>query len=334
MNGDGGDSSIIVFLGLFSSGSTWACNVGLNLLRSKYNNVSTQIVYSDDVNFDDYKIKYPDNITLIKTHFPSHSMINALKSLHLPLVLTIRDPRDAAVSLMQRFNRSYFDAASEVAKSASAIVTIVRECSPLVLRYEDGFTSELSGIEIISQFLGVDAKKAAIESVSKELSPSAIRKKIKQLELDGVFDGINPAFQFDPETLWSPRHVGDGLTGKYKETLSSAEIGMLEAVTRQYMQHFEYKFDYASIDSINIHEFYPGGRELVAELESVKTDLICHVKSLQADAEELRAECNQIIADRDKLRVDFAAVLNSTCWRITAPIRWIGRISRAISLRP
>lgn len=229
---------VILCVGLKSSGSTWLYNVVLQLLKEKYRS-GVNAFYAD--NF----AMFPPNterarFLVIKAHEPSQGLVYLTRLTRGQMFLTLREPRDAIVSLMQRFDHKFEGALAETARQSRRIAEIDREEAMIAYRYEDGFFDRFETVEEIANAIGVKVGKAARERIYRALTRDSVRQKIGMLKKTGKF-GKNPdANSFDSETQWHPGHVGDGRIGKFEAVLSPAQQKNVLTATQAYRKCFGY----------------------------------------------------------------------------------------------
>src|SRR5262249_48770190 len=135
-------------------------------------------------------------------------------------LVTIREPRDAVASLLQRFHHDFKACVREVSAGAACLVTLVKSGSPHVLRYEDRFYDHPETIARWAACLGVRLSRQAVREIHEPLTPDRVQRQIGALQKAGVFGRVAGPDSFDPRTHWHPGHVGDREVGKYGKVLS------------------------------------------------------------------------------------------------------------------
>jgi len=231
-------AKIFLCAGLKSSGSTWLYNVVIRLLKEAFRGKTTAF-YADRVALFP-KGSEQAQFLVVKSHVPSEPLLFVTRLTRGRIFLTIREPRDSVVSLMQRFSFPFEAALKDVAEEAARIVEFSRARDVILLRYEDGFHEDPKTIAKVAKLIGVQAPKATQQKIFKALTPDAVKRKIRNLKTQGVFGGAPKPEDFDPATHWHPGHVGDGRMGKYAEFLSAAQQKEVLARTRDYCKRFGY----------------------------------------------------------------------------------------------
>jgi hypothetical protein len=243
------DPRIVICLGLYSSGSTWVFNVVREIWLAEVDAATTASAFKSlcldteaELPLDTFEAR---RITL-KTHIPSDMSSDELLRLIAvcrgPVILTVRDPRDAIVSAMRRFRVSFDVALGAIALNAQAILQLagLREVS--VLRYEDGAIGSPGIFDHITSLLGATLRPGLREKILSSLAPDAVRSTIDRLCASGVITNARP---WDPETHWHFDHIGDGRVGKYVGELSHAQQSLVKSRTAAFCKRFGYEAENA-----------------------------------------------------------------------------------------
>jgi hypothetical protein len=225
-------------VGLYSSASTWAFNVTASLLRLA-DGGGVVPFYGDDIDEIALRKIERSNSFVLKSHLPGPSVRALCEIGRLPVLLTVRDPRDAVVSLMQRFGQDFGAALDRVERSANLVLHLSERIEPLVLRYEDGFAG-LDGITSIATHLGFALSASDRQKINDGLSPDAVAQRLQDLQTCGIFEGGNAAEQWEASTQWHPSHIGDGRIGKYRDLLTTTESEKVAYATRPFFMAFGY----------------------------------------------------------------------------------------------
>ena len=169
-----------------------------------------------------------------------------------PAVITVRDPRDAVVSFMQRFPNSlatsFEEALKAIAWSAERLVALSRLRKLPVFRYEDKFIGSVETFDRIAAMLRIIPSATYRAEILAALEPEAVKKKIGRLEAAGSIRG---EAIWDRETHWHANHVGDGKVGKFRDNLSVAQENEILRQTREYCDHFGYDMTASSRGVLN-----------------------------------------------------------------------------------
>jgi Sulfotransferase domain len=231
----GGKPHMFVCCGLHSSGSAWMFNLVREICRSQA--VAFESCHRESV------AKLPrdalrSKLIVVKSHTPMDDLRWLLINSGEPVVITVRDPRDAVVSLMQRFGNDFSEALDSVAVSAERLATLSRLRTIPVFRYEDGYIGRVETFDRIAALLGVGPSADQRDAILAELEPKSVERTISHLIAAGV---IRPSESVhDAKTQWHANHVGDGKIGKFIGVLSPAQRFEIEERTREFCKYFGY----------------------------------------------------------------------------------------------
>ena len=220
---------IALCAGLKSSGSTWLYNAVIQMLGAAGGASSSARAKSGVLAFYAENIgSFPPGAELarhlvIKTHIPSPSLQFLARFARAATFVTVREPRDAIASLMQRFDHKFTNCLKEVSAGATRMVELKKSGGALILRYEDEFFDQPETLREVAAHLGIRVPATKLDKIFRSLTREEVRKKIDRLERRGTFGRSPDPDSFDPKTHWHPGHVGDAAVGKYAAILSSKE---------------------------------------------------------------------------------------------------------------
>jgi hypothetical protein len=230
---------IILCAGQYGSASTWLYNAVHALLAAERGEDRVHRQFADSA--DALPPRPDDRALVLKSHAPAASLRWLAARGGGKVLLTLRDPRDAAASLMHRFAFGYGLVAERVTKSSAMLPLLAESGLPiLVLRYEDGFSHRPETLAQVAQFLGLSADAAQRTRIFDSLTPSAVRAEIARMEEGGAFGPEPNAHSHDGVTHWHPGHVGDGEVGKFATVLTEGQVGDIIRRTRAYQDAFAY----------------------------------------------------------------------------------------------
>lgn len=225
---------LVVCSGLFRSGSTWLFNVVRKLLVDGF-----QSLFSDGAGCSILSDGQSRTI-IVKCHKPEWSLLEVVGRTHCPVLLTIRDPRDAVVSLMS-FRKLDFGEALEVIGSSADRLLDIKESATLTLKYEDRFFDSPDSIAVIGKALGVSLSHEQCAAYCQDFTREAVDEQIRRLHGAGILrDDAGAAEAFDPETHWHAGHIGDGRVGKFRDQLTAKQIGSVVQRTLGFCERFGY----------------------------------------------------------------------------------------------
>lgn len=230
---------VVIAAGLYGSGSTWAFNVVRLLLEATPGLAPVHAGFADQL----AELPEPEGApgaVVIKTHRPDRAMRLFARATASSVVLTIRDPRDGIVSMMQRFGVSFAEMRGGIVASAHLVIGLAAQRPTLVLRYEDGFSQAEDTVRRIAAFLGLRIAPEDCAAIAAALTPKRVAAEVAALTAAGRFGSVPDARSADPLTQWHPGHVGDGRSGKWREFLSESEAASLMAEVDAYCRIFRY----------------------------------------------------------------------------------------------
>ena len=245
---------VVVCAGVHSSGSTWLFNAVADLLRSAITNVPGPFnspVTGDVAEagvaqfFAESVDAFPEFAELpkylvVKTHVAENSLLFLARFAAGPILISVREPRDAVASLMVRFDMPFEDALTAVVGAAKRSITLLQIGTPLVLRYEDRFFERKETVAKLADFLSITVSKATTVRIWRSLSREAVTSKIEQLFEQGTFGlEANPNC-YDPTTHWHPRHIGQGKIGIFHDVLSNRQQALVVIATQKFCNWFGY----------------------------------------------------------------------------------------------
>lgn len=221
---------VVLCIGLKSSGSTWLYNVAIRILKGEKARVAA--FYADNFRMIPRGADKAQ-VLVIKSHEPSDAILFLTRFARGKVLMSVREPRDSAASLMQRFGHGFDSALRDLKAESGHLVRLAK--GAMVLRYEDGFHEREETVGEVARFLGARLSPAARGRIFKALTPEAVRKTIKKLH-----GAKRDPDAFDRTTQWHPGHLGDGRIGKYKSVLTPAQQRRISAATRDYARAFGY----------------------------------------------------------------------------------------------
>jgi len=228
-------------LGMYSSASTWIYNVVQEVARtlSPTGTVTPIFVYGSLPDLSE-ATGYP----VVKTHAGGNA--DELGQLAKAIIITIRDPRDAIVSLMTH-NRLPFEFALNVTEaSAWACARLVGHERSILFRYEDRFFDDPRTVASIAALCSHALSRAECERIFalfRRETVEAFIASIETLPTSGTqFDDVAGQWDtYDEVTGWHKHHAGrKGEIGRWQHELLSVQAQAIEDRMRQWMMRFGY----------------------------------------------------------------------------------------------
>jgi hypothetical protein len=221
--------AVVFTPGMQGSASTWAYNVCRELLLLQYETVS--VFYCDSTATLSEELAHVEHAAVIKMHQPDEGIIAAIANEQVPAVITVRDPRDSVVSLMERFNYPFQRSLDIVLASVTQILRIPPQVS-LFLRYENGFFNDAANITAIANLLGMSISADQRQGIFDKYTQDSVKAFMDQFEaLPENRKVLKNGSHWDSVTMLHKTHMSDGAVGKWKERLSPAQRDALSVFT-------------------------------------------------------------------------------------------------------
>lgn len=210
---------VIATVGLHGSASTWVFNVVRELLIASVGEADVLAFYAEHAS------ELPDAVTrglhrhvVVKSHHGSPDLDAWLAVAQAPIVVSIRDPRDACLSMAQRFSARIDVAARWLADDCRRVLRLAAR-NPALLRYEDRFFEDPAAVGALAHALGVSVSPADRATITARYRTEAVRsfaERLAELPPDRV-TVVGSSHLMDPVTQIHGLHIGDTRSGKWRE---------------------------------------------------------------------------------------------------------------------
>ncbi len=229
---------VVATIGLHGSASTWVFNVARELLIAAHGPEQVLAIYADAAG----QVPEADGrVLVIKSHHGSPGFDPWLVEMGALALLSVRDPRDAAISMAQRFKAPLANAVRWLMTDCARMQRLVAAGHP-VFRYEDGFFDDPAATDRLRTLLGLTLDAALVEAVSARYRTEAVRqftRTIEALPADRVVR--SGAIVFDQMTQIHVTHIGDARNGKWRELPEAVQVGMTRSF-RPFLEALGYPF--------------------------------------------------------------------------------------------
>jgi hypothetical protein len=232
--------SVVATIGLHSSASTWVFNVARELLIAARGEAAVLALYGERVEDLPAEVDRAGRFLVLKSHHGSDGLDQWLTAGRAVLLLSLRDPRDAALSMAQRFGAPLGQAAGWIANDCRRLARLVA-AAPLLLRYEDRFFDDPAIPGRVARALGLAPDPAAEAAVFARYATAAVRRFADNLPTlpPERLASFGPT-TVDRVTQIHRRHIGDARSGKWRD-LAEPERGHLSRFFRPFLDHFGYE---------------------------------------------------------------------------------------------
>jgi hypothetical protein len=198
---------LVATVGLHASASTWVFNVVRELMVSAFGTPQVFSLYTEEPGELPERLSRTNQHIVLKSHHGSAGFDAWLESLPAILFLSVRDPRDASISMSHRFNAPLKAAAGWLVNDCRRMVTLGRR-HPL-LKYEERFFEHRATVDQIAKALNLELNADVTGSIFDRYATGAVRKIAQKL--------TDNASEFDEVTQIHRGHIGDTRSGKWRE---------------------------------------------------------------------------------------------------------------------
>ncbi|MEJ0052117.1 MAG: hypothetical protein WDN02_13065 [Methylovirgula sp.] len=231
-------ASIVATIGLHGSASTWVYNIVRELLLATHGVDAAKACYADRV--EDLPSDFgPETPVVIKSHHGSPEFDAFLRAHEATKILSLRDPRDAALSMAQRFRTPLQHTVHWLLRDCRRMAGVLNDAD-LVLKYEDRFFDQRAAVDKIALCLGVTVDAAKTSKLFDEYRTEAVRAFaacVSDLSPERI-DETN-ASKYDRITHIHNIHVGDAQSGKWRRLPRKTRDDMTK-VFSPYLRQFGY----------------------------------------------------------------------------------------------
>jgi len=230
-------------LGMFSSASTWTFNVVQAIALSLAPGKPPISAFLD---VGDALPPQPagGGTLIVKTH--GTAVARELGRQAEAIIVTIRDPRDAIVSLM-RHNRLPFDIALRMTEvSAWTCTGFMRHPRSALFRFEDRFFDDPATVARIAALFPGTLPTGDQERIFESFRRDAVDAFIAMLDgrpatLSQFHEVTGQRDIYDAATGWHQHHAGrSGEVGRWRRDLSDVQIRTVEKRLRPWMEKVGY----------------------------------------------------------------------------------------------
>ncbi len=226
--------------GMYASASTWA----FNAVRATAAVAAPETKYAGAY-ADHYKqlAALPAGHQIVKTHELDEKATAFIHARADNIVLSIRDPRDAVVSLMQHMRFPFANALDWIARSAVYAETLAADERTLLLKYEDGFVDDPATFDRFAALFGATLTPAQRAALFEGSRRAVIEAKIARLEeLPTSHKDARSGDVVDTDTQWHRHHANrTGEVGRWRRMLPADAIRVIEARLAAWMARFGYE---------------------------------------------------------------------------------------------
>ncbi len=228
--------SIDACVGLHASASTWVFNVAREL-RLADNPSDALSSYADKL------AELPPAAAkqlVLKSHHGSDELEDWLIAHSATLILSLRDPRDAAISMSQRFQAPLRTSVHWLAVDCRRLLRL-RPHARAVLRYEDRFFERRETVDALAEILRTPVPASVADEIFARYGAESVKVLANNLHtlpperIEKFGDRL-----MDKLTQIHTPHLGDGATGKWRHTTPETRAALTQFFD-EYLREFEYE---------------------------------------------------------------------------------------------
>ncbi len=234
-------TGVTATLGVYGSASTWVFNVLRELRIAQFGADRVHATFSASVQqvLEDPKAR--DRHIVWKLHRADESWHTFAALAQARIVLTIRDPRDAMLSIMQRFGVGLNEACGQIVHALKRVAENTAE-GHLGLRYEDGFFDKPETVRALAQYLGCAVSEADQARIFAAYTSENIKQFSRALDTlpASRLKSIGDWTCFDEVTQIHRAHIGDQRVGKWRDQFDAGQQAAINTRLAPYLRAFGY----------------------------------------------------------------------------------------------
>lgn len=207
---------VVCTIGMHGSASTWVFNAVREVLSAQRGEAAVLTFFADKMEHVPAEATGTDKTLIIKSHEGSTEFEDWLDAQGALRLLTVRDPRDATLSLMQRFGMGLTPSANAIARDGNRVLRLAARGLP-VWRYEDGFFKQPDVLDALAERLNCPLPGPLRGRIFLRYSTEAVRgfaQNLASLPPERLTQ-VGP-FAMDKITQILAPHIGDGVSGKFR----------------------------------------------------------------------------------------------------------------------
>jgi hypothetical protein len=224
---------------MHGSASTWVFNIVRELMIGAKGEGNVCALYAEKPDGLPDQAARAEKSLLIKSHQGSAEMDAWLAASAAMIVLSLRDPRDASLSMAQRFNTRLEHAVHWIAQDCNRLAKLAGR-GYTMLRYEDRFFDHPSTVASMARLVGAPPDEGLIAAIFERYRTESVRAFAGQLDKlppDRVITGA--ASRLDRVTQIHGTHIGDARSGKWRD-LPAPVQAELTRVFSPFLERFGY----------------------------------------------------------------------------------------------
>ena len=214
---------IIFVCGMPRSASTWSYNVCRKAVAAAGRKLHplSGLYTQETLPPEEDLVTATDEVLLLMIHFLDAALLERIDNGQWRAVYTVRDPRDATVSLMRTFNTSFKNSARQIHRSLlmweymalNEIGTIVRYCKIRSLPER--------AVQQICQAMDLELDHERHVEIAESLSRERLRESVPRAGENGVT--VSRGIVIDNVTLLTARHFAEAFESDWRGSLTRGQ---------------------------------------------------------------------------------------------------------------
>lgn len=232
---------VVATAGLHGSASTWIFNIVRELMARSLGTAPLLTFYADELALFPPEATAGGRPFLFKSHHGGAGLDAWIAERRVPVLLSLRDPRDAVLSMALRFRAPVSQAVQWLSRDCDRFTALAARGYP-IFRYEDRFFDHPETVETVARHLGLPCDSETRTQLFARYQTEAVRafaKNLNALPSERLTQvGVH---QMDRVTQILEPHIGDARSNKW-QTLAPP----LQAELTRIFQPFLARFGYSS----------------------------------------------------------------------------------------
>ena len=230
---------VVATIGLHGSASTWVFNVVRELMIAALGEAQVMAAYAEEPGEVPAEAALAGRRLVLKSHHGSAGLDAWLQTAGARIVLSVRDPRDAALSMSQRFRAPLAQTVRWLLGDCQRMMRLASQGHPL-LRYEDRFFEDEASPKRLADALRLNLDPAAIRAIFLCYRTDAIRAFTQTLaDLPPERLVKTDHTMMDRVTQIHRTHIGDARSGKWRDLPAPAQAEMTR-LFKPFLDRFGY----------------------------------------------------------------------------------------------
>jgi len=201
---------------MHASASTWIFNVVREIIIAALGDDRVLAFYTDKIEEIPAQAARAGRHLVIKSHHGSAALDAWLQAEQARIFLSVRDPRDACISMSQRFKAPLEHSVRWIVNDCNRLLRLAPRGYPM-LRYEDRFFDSPTAVGWVAQTLGLTVAPATIEAIFNRYRTESVRSFAQHLaELPAERLTTVASFMMDRVSQILAPHIGDTSSGKWR----------------------------------------------------------------------------------------------------------------------